>query len=420
MQKIFSKGFTAILDQGIFAGTHFLLAIFLGKMLNQESYGAYSLAMVVFLLAAGQYVSFILEPMSVLGPSDYNRNVSGYFRFLIKSHVGMTSILSIIILIASYLLFILNNSAVRMMALFLPFMLTLWFVRWFLYMQGYPRKSLIISINYSILLFVGLSVLNISGDISEWNVFIVIGLASIIPSLFVIIVNLLKEVKYKINFKSSVNSHWNYGKWIGLASVLNWASIQIYVILIVTMIDLEAAGGLKSIQNFAQPLEQISTALGLLFIPIASRLYVEKSVRKYKFLVYSINGVLVVFGLVYLFVIWNLRDRLFELAYGGKYIEYSLLIPYVVIVPIIVSLSKGAQIGIRATRQPKKLLFAYALSAFTTLTLGPLLIRTYGLLGALFGMIISAIIFSLSTNIFYFFRAKGIKYDKEVSEKISV
>lgn len=420
MQKIFSKGFVAILDQGIFAGTNFLLAILLGRMLNPESYGTYSLAMVIFLLAAGQYVSFILEPMSVLGPSDYRTNIPGYFRFLFKAHIGLTTILSILILITSFFLFNFNNEAVRMMALLLPFMLTLWFVRWFLYMRGYPRKSLLISISYSILLFFGLFLLNETGNISEGNAFIVIGLASIIPSLFVIIANLLDEVKIPVKFKTSINSHWNYGKWIGLASVLNWASIQIYIIFIVALIGLEAAGGMKSIQNFAQPLDQISTALGLLLIPIASRLLVQKSITKYRILVYSINGILLIFGIVYLLVLWVSRDLFFELAYSGKYLEYTQYIIYVVMVPIIMSLSKGAQIGIRATRQPKKLLFAYALSALTTITMGPLLIRTYGFLGALLGMILSAIIFSFSTNVLYFYRAKGIKYEKEVSEKISV
>lgn len=420
MHKIFSKGFISILDQGIFAGTNFFLTIFLGKMLSPESYGIYSVAMVIFLLATGQYVSFILEPMSVLGPSDHRDNVPGYFRFLLKFHIGLSTTLSILIIFASYFLINIDNGAVRMMSLFLPFILTLWFVRWFFYMQGYPRKSLIISIGYSFLLITILLILNTSGNLSEGSAFVAIGLASIVPSLFVIITNLLKEVKIPVSFKSSLYSHWDYGKWIGLASLLNWASIQIYVLFVVALIGLEAAGGMKSIQNFAQPLEQISTALGLFLIPFASRLLVEKSRSQYRILIFSINGVLFAFGIVYLFVLWNFRDGIFELAYNGKYLEYAQFIPYAIMVPIIVSLSKGAQIGIRTTRQTKKLLIAYSLSALTTLIMGPILIQTFGFLGALIGMLFSAIIFSLLTNILFFFHAKGIMYGKEASEKISV
>ena len=149
---LLSKGFVSILDQGIFTGTNFLIAILLGRWLSQESYGAYSLAMVIFLLAAGQYISFLLEPMSVLGPNEYKKDLQSYFRFLIKSHIGLTLILAIIILILTGLISSLDYSAIRMMALALPFILVIWFVRWFLFMQGQPHKSLVLSISY--LLFI--------------------------------------------------------------------------------------------------------------------------------------------------------------------------------------------------------------------------------------------------------------------------
>jgi O-antigen/teichoic acid export membrane protein len=407
MRVFFSKGILAVFDQGLFTGSNFIITILLGRWLTQESYGAYSVAMVVFLFVSGIYVSFILEPMSVLGPSEFKDDVSGYYRFLINSHLIVTILLSILVLIASYLIYNLNYSALRVMAIVLPMTLAIWLVRRYFYMQGNPGSSLLVSIVYSVILVVGFFIMAKFSFISENNIFVLIGIASLLPSLFVMLMN-YKTNNIPINYSLITFSHWDFGKWIGLASILNWAAIQIYTVFVVLILDLKSAGGLKSIQNFAQPLYQISAALSLLLIPLASRFLVEKSLKKYKFIVSSVNWFLIGLGLIYLLIIWIWREPLFDLVYGGKYLEYSELIPYIVVVPIIYSLSLGAQIGIRATRKPKKLMYAYLVTACATLSIGPILINYYGLKGAIIGMIVTAIIFSLSTNVLYFLIDKGI------------
>lgn len=418
MNKFFSKSLVSVLDQGIFTGTNFILAILLGRWLSQDSYGAYSLAMVVFLLAAGQYVSFLLEPMSVLGPNELKENQASYFRFLVKSHLGLTIFLTIVILLFSQFLTSINNSAIRMMAILLPLILAIWLVRWFYFMQGKPHKSILVSISYFTLIIFGLIVLNNSGILSETNVFIVIGAASLIPSVVVIIKVFKERGGNTLSTRNIINAHWNYGKWIGLASILNWSAIQVFMIFLVVIIDLQAAGGLKSLLNFAQPLEQTSTALGLLLIPIASKMYVDNSVEKYKLVINNVNWILLGIGAIYLLVTWIFREFIFQFAYDGNYQNYADLIPFVILVPMIYALSRGAQIGIRAIRQPKKLLFSYSIAAISTLIIGPLMIFKFGFVGALFGMIITAIVFSTTTNLFYYYHNKENVYGTEISEKV--
>lgn len=416
--KLYSKSIVSILDQGVFTGTNFILAILLGRWLTQEAYGAYSLALVVFLLASGQYISFLLEPMSVLGPNELRSNQVKYFGFLVKSHFGFTLVLTFIILILSALITSINNPATRMMAILLPFILAIWLVRWFYFMQGQPQKSLIVSISYFALVIIGLFVLYNSGNLTSSNVFIVIAVASLVPSIIVALKSLINRDGEPLSASKLILEHWNYGKWIGLASILNWLAIQIFMIFIVVLIDLQAAGGLKSLLNFAQPLEQISTALGLLLIPLTSRFYVDHSTSKYNSIIKNVNWILLAIGVTYLVVLWVLKDVIFFTAYDGNYQEFANLIPLVIVVPIIYSMSRGAQIGIRAIRQPRKLLYSYSVAAASTLILGPLLIHNFGFLGALIGMIITAILFSTTTNLFYYFSNKGKLDEPKISEKV--
>jgi O-antigen/teichoic acid export membrane protein len=131
-----------------------------------------------------------------------------------------------------------------------------------------------------------------------------------------------------------------------------------------------------------------------------------------------VNWLLVGIGILYLIIILIFREPIFQFAYGGNYIKYIDMIPFVVLVPIIFSMSRGAQIGIRAKRQPKKLLIAYLIAAIATFIIGPLLIYRFGFNGAIAGMVFTAIIFSTSTNILYFYKLRGNKDEKEVSKKI--
>src|SRR5205823_6875931 len=61
------KGGLAIFDQGLVAGSRFLVSILLARWLSSRQYGAYALAYAVFLLLLMLYQSLLLEPMTVFG-----------------------------------------------------------------------------------------------------------------------------------------------------------------------------------------------------------------------------------------------------------------------------------------------------------------------------------------------------------------
>src|SRR5215467_8588021 len=72
------KGVLAMCDQGVIAAGNFLMSLLLARQLTSANYGAYALALEIFLLLSVFYASFILEPISVFGPSTYRDHVPEY------------------------------------------------------------------------------------------------------------------------------------------------------------------------------------------------------------------------------------------------------------------------------------------------------------------------------------------------------
>src|SRR5258708_10057028 len=65
------KGALTLLDQAIVSGSSFVVSILLARTLSVVEYGAYAIAMSVFLFTSNFQNALLLEPMGVFGSSTY-------------------------------------------------------------------------------------------------------------------------------------------------------------------------------------------------------------------------------------------------------------------------------------------------------------------------------------------------------------
>ena len=72
------KGGLGIVDQTIFSGANFLVSVFLARWLSNEDFGEFAIGFAVLSFFMQVYTSFALEPMSVLGLSDYQDRIGSY------------------------------------------------------------------------------------------------------------------------------------------------------------------------------------------------------------------------------------------------------------------------------------------------------------------------------------------------------
>lgn len=87
----FRKVTSTLLDQGMVSGSGFIINILLARWLEPNQFGAFVLAYSIF-----QH-SLILEPMTVLGPSDYRNHLRQYQRSLICINAGISALIILIL-----------------------------------------------------------------------------------------------------------------------------------------------------------------------------------------------------------------------------------------------------------------------------------------------------------------------------------
>ncbi len=393
-----SKGFASILEQGLFSGISFITSLLLGRWFLAEEYGAYSVAMSIFLLLAGLYSSLILEPLSIFGAQTSEDQRDKYYGSVLIFHIILSIVLLAGSVIFSFFWKIQGVSVLRVMSLNIPFVLTYWLIRWKFYNESNPKKILFITITYVTLLSLLLILFKKLSIITPEIIFIYTG----VTSIFISVVFLFRTpLSFQLDaIRRDFFRHWNYGKWILVASLLQWVSMQIYLVFVATKLSFSDGGGYRAIQNFATPIDQVSTAIGLLLIPWVARRYQKN--KKSLNLIHWINVILGVIGGLYLLVIWLVKDSLVNFIYQGKYNEYTWLLPYLIGVPILFSLSKGSQIGTRIIQRPYLLLISYGVSSIFTLFIGSILIDRYGIFGAAIGRLFATFLFSVVINILYF------------------
>src|SRR5690606_1122278 len=95
-----TTGTWTILDQGLFAGSNFVVNVLLARWLTPEAYGAYTVAFTFFLLLGTFHGGLLIEPMLVFGSGRFEARLRRYLRVLLSGH-GWFSLLAGLALAAS-------------------------------------------------------------------------------------------------------------------------------------------------------------------------------------------------------------------------------------------------------------------------------------------------------------------------------
>ena len=108
LRRLVIAGSWAVVDQGLFSTTGFVSMFLLARWMSPAVFGVFSTIQLVRQLAAGPYLSLLIEPMSVLGPSLFATRPATYERILRVAHAGLS--LGFAVLVVPILWFTLSSS----------------------------------------------------------------------------------------------------------------------------------------------------------------------------------------------------------------------------------------------------------------------------------------------------------------------
>lgn len=403
------RGSTAIIDQGLYSGSNFLLNVLLARWLTPTDYGAFAVTFTVFLFLSGFHNALLLEPMSVLGPGSYSHQMEAYLDAQIRLNFVLTLALSILMTLVGMILSIIHKGDPTLWralvggSLALPFILFLWTIRRIFYVVKRPASAMFSSGLYMLFLGAGVWEMHLWGIGSSFNAFLWMGVASFLSGFLVGNKLLIRRRNASLPWSEIIHAHWNFGRWVTVAAILSVGLGQSQTLILAGMLSLDAAGAFRAMQNFTLPMTQAVTAIATLGLPVLAYDYGQRDLlslrRKGLFITVVLTGIAVTYEVL----IGVFGVPLEQLVYGGKYTAYTWLIPLLGLVPIFSALSAGLTLTLRAVQKPQIYLVGGIIAAVIGLPSALVLIRAVGIMGAAISQVL---VYSLGfvANLYFYIR----------------
>jgi hypothetical protein len=121
--------------------------------------------------------------------------------------------------------------------------------------------------------------------------------------------------------------------------------------------------------------------------------------------VYCIGCLLLTAGFAALISIFG--KPVLHILYAGKFDDLAPLLGSLALLPVVMGLGNTMNDAIKALEKPKLAFYAYACSGITTLLAGVPLVMRFGLRGAVYGMLLSAAIYSAALAVGFLSSIRG-------------
>jgi O-antigen/teichoic acid export membrane protein len=387
-----SKGGLAILDQGLISGSNFLVSVLLARWMAPAQYGAYAVALSIYVLLSIMYQSLVLEPMAVFGGSSYRHCLRGYLSSLLWIHAVAS--------IAIFVAFGASAVAARGMAhsgglagalagvtIASPCILAFAMARRGFYLDLSPAKAAGGAFVYSGVSLGALYVLYYRGLLSAFSAFLLMGLAALATTVYLLI-RLRSELPttgVAPDVRETWRRHWSYGRWALASAVAGYIPAYVYYPLLSSFGSLAQSGQLRALMNLTLPMEQTKAALGMLLLPYAARVHDQKGRTSATSLSVRMTMISLGGAIAYWILILPLHGPVFHLLYSGRYMEVASLLPIVAFGSIVWSAAYGPAIALRAMESPASVFVAFSLATVLSLLIGVPATWAFGLKGAIWG-----------------------------------
>lgn len=403
------KGSLAILDQGLFASSNFLLNVMLARWLAPADYGAFALAYSVFLLLLTFHSAILTGPMLVFGPGKYRERFPEYLGILLRGHFALMLPGAALLTAAAFLLGRLYSPAVERAFLALaiagPFILLLWLLRRAFYVRLNPGWAAAGGVIYLLILLASALALRATGHLTPATGFLAMAGASLITCVFLLFLLRPTLATDSSTIRAVAADHWRYGKWGGAAAGPGWVTDNIYYLVLPAWVGLAQAGALKALLNLAMPALQSISALGVLLLPI---LVHDRDCGGPRAMKKTMKLSLALFlsgSACYVALLWGFRLQIFHLLYAGKYAAYaSWPLLLVGLLPFAQSLPNVMGSALGALERPNLGFWSCVGSAAVAVALGVPLASRLGVGGALAGLVVSYLLMG-GLSLFFLMRS---------------
>lgn len=379
------RGFWAVMDQGLFAGSNFALNLLLARWLHPADYGAYATALAAFLLIGTVHTGFFTDPLVVFGSGRFRDRLNRYVSFLFRGQwlfgIGAGGLL-----LAAWGVFTLLGqpvlaSAFGGLAVAAPLILFMWVCRRICYVVLAPQLSAAGGALYLILLVASAIAAARLGTLGPGSAFIIMGAGAALSGAL----NLRRwrymvaDMSTEVQRSEVMRLHWDYGRWSALSLLLGSLPGHIPYVLLPAFHGLAASGAYRALDNLLMPLMHANTALGGLVVPVFVRLRdagrLHSGMRAWLIYLLAVSA-------GYWLLVALFHEPLVQLIYGGRYVTDAGLLVLFGAIPVVGSFGLVFGAALRALERPDLVARAVALHGLAGVLVAVLLVPRWSLGGA--------------------------------------
>jgi len=387
------KASWSLYDQAIVSGCNFLTGLILARSLGLSAFGTYTLGWSAILFTVGIQTALIINPMMSLGPKEATEATSKYYAasFIHQCIFSVSSFLFVAMLAP---IFLRLGSSPELEYLVLPLaavMLTYQlqdFLRKYQHTILVPKSAFfndLICYGGQVILLAYFSFVGgLSITLAMWSIAATSLLAFCIYSW-----QLPKLTISLMLVKSLFVKNWYFSCWLLPASLAQWVTGNVFLIVANSVLGSAAVGAIKSAQNIMgvnhvlyQTLENYLPTRAAGFVVSNDISYAWHYVRRI-----AIAGFVIISFVSLAAMLFS--DQIMIAVYGSEFSDFSYVLVWYGLISPFVYISIILRIWLRTIENSKMIFHAYALMALIACVVSYPLANGLGMHGVMLGMLAS-------------------------------
>jgi O-antigen/teichoic acid export membrane protein len=399
----------SLADQALAVGGTFLANVMLARTQTKEEYGMFALSYSLFTFLSGLHNAAILEPYMVYGSGRYRDRFPEYLRLMARSNAFVSILLTVLLFLACSVLWWTEprfvSRALVGLALTVGLLLSGAFLRRVFYVQRQPAGAAQTSLVFLVTVAAGIWIAMRAHIFDPFSVFLILGLAWIAGGVLSV-----RKLAFRKTDRSFLElepqywrEHWKYAQWVLATAFVFQLTSQGYYWLVAGFLSVKEVAELKAMYILVAPVDQIFIALSFLILPALALRYASTKMKDFFSLQRRYGLGVLATTATFALAVRILGKPLMHVLYAGKFDDLAPLLYVLAFLPMIMGLGDTMNNALKAAERPRFVFYAYLCSGAVTFLVGIPLVVHFGLRGAVYGMLLSAVGYAIALAIGFFF-----------------
>ncbi|MFZ6765227.1 lipopolysaccharide biosynthesis protein [Pseudoroseomonas sp. WGS1072] len=388
----------AVLDQALYALSNLMLQVLVARSVTEDAFGAFTVATSLFVILAMAHQTILVEPMFVLGPRHYSRELGRYYDILRgrwSAGAGLGAMMLCLLSAWAFRQWESTEIALCMIAYALaaPLILYFWLMRRMAFALLRIDLAVIANGIYCTIMLLSLAGFMLVGLANAYSGIALSAAASLVGAL-IIRMRLPWPQRGQDQPGGVFREHLQYGRWAFGSEVLSWGIANCAMLILPIWMGLATSALLRILILLFMPMLQICSVMALLLLRRSAKASPEISQSRGALrhcLIFLAAGSAYGIGVVLL------APPLIPLVFGSQYVVEP---GWILLAAVSGAFTVGAQplfTALRAAERPRDVMIAHMVAFILIISLlygledagiaGALIAQTVGWLAAMLSAI---------------------------------